>query len=90
MERQLKSWATVEADAVEGVLAENEAAEHSMMITEDMRRDMLKGQTTQQFKVFRQSTNANAFGHHQFWLLAKDGTCDAVMPYPVQQCMAYR
>ena len=39
---------------------------------------MLKGQTTQQFNSFRQSTMSMPLATISFWLLAKDGTCYAV------------
>ena len=81
VERELKSWAAREAEAVEAVLAENERKHAEGMQAEADRRADLVGKTCQQFKVVARSSNTNAFGHRQYIMVANDGSAFKVQRY---------
>ena len=73
VERELKSWAAREAEAVEAVLTESERKSAEAAQAEADRRAALAGKTHQQFTVAAKSTNLGAFGHRQYILCAADG-----------------
>jgi hypothetical protein len=79
VERELKSWAATEADAVEAVLAENERKFAEAAQTETDRRAALQSQTHQEFTVVAKSTNTGSFGHRQYVLVADDGSAFKVL-----------
>ena len=70
VERELKSWAAMEAEAVEAVLTENERKHAEASKAETDRRAALASQTRQQFTVVAKSSNLGSFGHRQYILVA--------------------
>jgi hypothetical protein len=84
VERLFKAWLGLNREKLLKVIAANEASERQVLVAEDIRRDALAGQTHQQFKVVAKSANVGAFGHHQYVLLAQDGTTYIVhhTPFP--------
>ena len=61
VERELKSWATAETEAIEAVLAENEQKYAEASKAETDRRAALRSQTHQQFTVVAKSSNFGSF-----------------------------
>lgn len=74
VERELKAWATTEADAIDSVLGENEQKADDAAKSETDRRAALRAQTHQQFTVVAKSSNLGGFGHRQYILCAQDGS----------------
>jgi hypothetical protein len=74
VERELKSWAEREAEAVEAVLTENERKSAEAAQAEADRRAALAGKTSQRFTVVGRSSNIGAFGHRQYYMCAQDGS----------------
>jgi len=74
MERELKSWAATNAEAIDAVLTENEQKFADAAKAETDRRTALQSKTHQRFKVVGKSTNTGAFGHRQYVLVANDGS----------------
>jgi hypothetical protein len=74
VERELKSWAATNADAIDTVLTENEWKFAAAMKAETDRRAALQLQTHQKFTVVAKSTNLGSFGHRQYVLAADDGS----------------
>ena len=74
VERELKSWAAMEAEAVEAVLTETERKHAEASKTDTDRRSALASQTHQQFTVVAKSSNLGSFGHRQYVLVADDGS----------------
>ena len=74
VERELKSWAAMQADAIEAVLAENEGKFAEAVQAETDRRAALQFQTQQAFTVVAKSSNTGAFGHRQYIMVADDGS----------------
>jgi hypothetical protein len=79
VERELKSWATKEADAIETVLTENERKSIEATEAENARRVALLSQTHQAFTVVAKSSNIGAFGHRQYVMVADDGSAFKVL-----------
>jgi len=87
VERELKSWALREAEAVEAVLAGNERKSAEAVQAEADRRAALVGKARQQFTVVARSSNLNAFGLTQYILVANDGSAwkvHRIYSYPWQ------
>lgn len=81
VERELKSWAVMNAETIEEVLGENERKFAEAAATENARRAALAKRSHQQFSVVARSTNTNSFGHRQYVVVADDGGV-----YKVQRC----
>ena len=81
VERELKSWAVMNADAIKAVIAENEQKFNEAAAAEKARRSALRRKTRQQFTVVAKSTNSNAFGHRQYVVVADDGSAFKVQRY---------
>jgi hypothetical protein len=79
VERELKSWAATEAEAVEAVLAESERKAKEAAQAETDRRAALQSQTHQKFRVVAKSSNSGAFGHRQYIMCAADGSAWKVL-----------
>jgi hypothetical protein len=79
VERELKSWATREADAIETVLTENEWKSLGATVAENARRAALADKTHQAFTVMAKSSNIGAFGHRQYLMVAQDGSAFKVL-----------
>jgi hypothetical protein len=73
-ERELKSWATKEAEAVEAAIVASERKFTQASKVETDRRAALANQTHQQFKVMAKSSNIGSFGHRQYVMVAQDGS----------------
>ena len=74
VERELKSWAATNAEAIDAVLTENAQKFADAAKAETDRRTALQSKTHQRFKVVGKSTNTGAFGHRQYVLVANDGS----------------
>ena len=74
VERELKSWAAANAEAIDAALTENERKFAEAAKAETDRRTALQSKTHQRFKVLAKSTNTGAFGHRQYVLVANDGS----------------
>jgi hypothetical protein len=74
VERELKSWAAMTAEAVEAVLTDNERKAEEAAQAETDRRSALVGQICQEFTVLAKSTNLGSFGHRQYILRANDSS----------------
>jgi hypothetical protein len=74
VERELRSWAATNAEAIEAALTENERKFAEAAKAETDRRTALQSKTHQRFKVLAKSTNTGAFGHRQYVLVANDGS----------------
>ena len=74
VERELKSWAAREAEAIEAVLATSEYKAAGVAQAETDRRAALANETHQPFTVVAKSSNVGAFGHHQYVMVAADGS----------------
>jgi hypothetical protein len=74
VERELKSWATTEAEAIDAVLTENERRCAEAMKAETDRRAALQSKTHQKFTVVAKSSNLGGFGHRQYIMCAQDGS----------------
>ncbi len=70
VERELKSWAAIEAEAVEAALTENERKHAEAAQAETDRRAALASKTCQQFTVVAKSSNFGSFGRRQYILCA--------------------
>ena len=93
VERELKSWVVIEAEAVQAVLAENERKLAEAVKAETDRRAAFQSQTFQQFKVVTKSSNLGGGGHRQYILGAQDGSAWIVhriylYPWQVGQIVA--
>jgi hypothetical protein len=73
-ERELKSWAVMNAEAIEAIIAENERKYVEAAKAESKRRAALRNRSRQRFTVAAKSINTNAFGHRQYVLVADDGS----------------
>ncbi len=74
VERELKSWATKEAHAIETVLTESERKSSETTEAENARRSALADKTHQAFTVMAKSSNLGSFGHRQYVIVADDGS----------------
>ena len=76
MERELKSWAATEAEAIDAVLTENERkCAEAMKAETDRRADTSSPEKThQKFTVVAKSSNLAGFGHRQYIMCAQDGS----------------
>ena len=74
VEREITSWAEMEAEAIEAVLAENERKFAEAVQAETDRRAALANETHQRFTVIAKSSNIGAFGHRQYIMVADDGS----------------
>ncbi len=74
VERELKSWAAREVEAIEAVLAASECKAAGLAQAETDRRAALADNTHQAFTVVAKSTNLGSFGHRQYVLVADDGS----------------
>ncbi len=74
VERELKSWAVMNAAAIDAVLSESERSFAEAAEAETDRRAALVGKTCQRFTVVAKSSNLGAFGHRQYIMCAQDGS----------------
>ena len=81
VERELKSWVAMDAEAIEAVIAENERKYAEASEVESARRAALQSKTHQRFTVVAKSINTNAFGHRQYVLVGDDGSAFKVQRY---------
>ena len=93
VERELKTWATRESEAVEAVLVENERKSAEAAQAETDRHAALASKTRQEFTVIAKSSNTGGFGHRQYILCAQDGSAWKVhriylYPWQVGQVVA--
>jgi len=74
VERELMSWATTEAEAIDAVLTENEQKFTKAATAETDRRAALQSKTHQKFTVVAKSSSLGGFKHRQYIMCAQDSS----------------
>ncbi|MGO9110434.1 MAG: hypothetical protein ACLP9L_14520 [Thermoguttaceae bacterium] len=74
VERELTSWAAMNADAIDTVLTDNVRTFAEAMKAEADRRAALQSMAHQPFTAVAKSANLGGFGHRQYIMCARDGS----------------
>jgi len=74
VEREIQSWLAMHEGEVEEVLAKQDERERKAQAQEDARRVSLADKNSQTFIVAAKSENTGPFGHHQYIMVAEDGS----------------
>jgi hypothetical protein len=74
VERKIQNWLNVNAADVERILRQKDEVHQQKAKNEECRLKALEGKTHQIFVVVAKSQNTGPFGHHQYVVLADDGS----------------